>query len=68
MKNTTKTAAGTAMLFGDGWDPVEDAVRGRVRGVIAKIMRRSWTHSGAPAPRARRKAAGSSDAAALHRP
>ena len=39
-KNTTKTAAvasGT-MLFDDWFDPVEDAVRERVRGVIETIM------------------------------
>src|ERR1700736_2857757 len=36
-KNTTKTAAGAAMLFDDGCDPIEDAVR-RARGVIATIM------------------------------
>jgi len=39
-KNTTKTAAVAtgAMLFDDWFDPIEDAVRERVRGVIETIM------------------------------
>ena len=39
-KNITKTAAfaAGAMLFDDWFDPIEDAVRERVRGVIETIM------------------------------
>jgi hypothetical protein len=39
-KNTTKTAAVAAgtMLFDDWFDPIEDVVRARVRGVIETIM------------------------------
>jgi hypothetical protein len=39
-KNTAKTAAIAAgtMLFDDWFDPIEDAVRERVRGVIETIM------------------------------
>ena len=40
MKNTTRTAAVAAgtMLFDDWFDPIEDAVRETVRGVIETIM------------------------------
>ena len=40
MKNTTKTAAVAAgtMLFDDWFDPIEDAVRETVRGVIERTL------------------------------
>ena len=64
-KNTTKTAAVAAgtMLFDDWFDPIEDAVRERVRGVIETFMEEELDAAVAP-PLWRRKAAGSIDDAA----
>ena len=65
-KNTTKTAAvavGT-MLFDDWFDPIEDAVRERVRGVIETIMEEELDATLSRPRYGRRKAAGSIDDAA----
>ena len=59
-KNTTKTAvaAGT-MLFDDWFDPIEDAVRERVRGVIEMTMKEELDATLLRPRYGRRKAAGS---------
>ena len=60
-KNTTKTAAIAAgtMLFDDWFDPIEDAVRERVRGVIETIMEEELDATLSRPRYGRRKAAGS---------
>jgi putative transposase len=65
-KNTTKTAAIAAgtMLFDDWFDPIEDAVRERVRGVIETIMEEELDATLSRPRYGRRKAAGSIDDAA----
>jgi putative transposase len=62
-KNTTKTAAVAtgAMLFDDWFDPIEDAVRERVRGVIETIMEEELDATLSRPRYGRRKAAGSID-------
>ena len=65
-KNTMKTAAVAAgtMLFDDWFDPIEDAVRERVRGVIETIMEEELDATLSRPRYGRRKAAGSIDDAA----
>src|SRR5580700_7851047 len=65
-KNTTKTAAVAAgtMLFDDWFDPIEDAVRETVRGVIETIMEEELDATLSRPRYGRRKAAGSIDDAA----
>ena len=65
-KNTTKTAAvaAGAMLFDDWFDPIEDAVRETVRGVIETIMEEELDATLSRPRYGRRKAAGSIDDAA----
>lgn len=65
-KNTLKTAAVAAgtMLFDDWFDPIEDAVRERVRGVIETIMEEELDATLSRPRYGRRKAAGSIDDAA----
>jgi hypothetical protein len=65
-KNTTKMAAVAAgtMLFDDWFDPIEDAVRERVRGVIETIMEEELDATLSRPRYGRRKAAGSIDDAA----
>ena len=60
MKNTTKTAAVAAgtMLFDDWFDPIEDAVRETVRGVIETIMEEELDATLSRPRYGRRKAAG----------
>ena len=60
-KNTTKTAAIAAgtMLFDDWFDPIEDTVRERVRGVIETIMEEELDATLSRPRYGRRKAAGS---------
>ena len=60
-KNTTKTAAiaAGAMLFDDWFDPIEDTVRERVRGVIETIMEEELDATLSRPRYGRRKAAGS---------
>ena len=68
-KNTTKTAAVAAgtTLFDDWFDPIEDAVRERVRGVIETIMEEELDATLSRPRYGRRKAAGSIDDGALTR-
>ena len=62
-KNTTKTAAvaAGAMLFDNWFDPIEDAVREKVRGVIETIMEEELDATLSRPRYGRRKAAGSID-------
>jgi Transposase, Mutator family len=65
-KNTTKAAAvaAGAMLFDNWFNPIEDAVREKVRGVIETIMEEELDATLSRPRYGRRKAAGSIDDAA----